>query len=294
MKKQNIYILICILFYAVSLNGSFEHIQRDAKLSGRAKSLTAGIDDNACLVLNPASIASISTYYLSCNYWPGLNGLDQGDLDNISLNTVFPQIGNLPYGYVGAGYYYFSADFYYERLIQILYANKYKKLYFGLSINNYQLGVDKRESNKYDPLFKNGDYNQIGWGLHTGLIYMINSKLYLGLSGKNIVSTDMAGSADEQAGKEFRLGGYYLVNTGKNRSNLSLDMAFQNSLVSVGMSGEKWFFSDHFALRMGLSTESIHLGTGLRWKYIVLNYAWELWLYTPGIHQQYLGCEIFF
>ena len=291
---KSIIIFIFNLIFIPYIFASFERLQGDAKFYSRGRSMAAGVNENASVSLNPASIASIDNFYLSFNYLPGIEGLNAGEITTYNADFVCPKGVKNHYGNFGIGYNYLSSSFYFEQLIQLIYANDYKNVLMGISFNYYRIGFEKRLTSKNDPLFLDGDYRKSAIGFNLGLLFLLNTRLSVGITGKNIYTSNLAKIDKEQAVPEYRTGFYYVFKAGKNCGNVSFDVSYASGFGFAGVGIEQWMFYNLIALRTGINTESFSLGAGFRFKYVVVNYSWELWLHAPQLYQQNIGLEIFF
>lgn len=273
---------------------AFESSTGDARYFGRGQSMIAGVYENAAVTVNPAAINTIENYYFLCNFMPGLQGLDNGEINKIHACFVYPQSDAHGFGNFGIGYNRLSSSFYFEQLFQFTYANYYNDLIFGTALNYYQVGFEKQITSQNDPLFKNNDYQKQAFGFNLGFLYILNSSVSLGLTGKNIYSSCLAEIDKEQAQPEYTTGFFYILEQGRDQMNVSLDLAYKSRSAYAAVGLEKWFFSRLIAARGGINTENFGFGTGIQYKYFTFNYSLQLWLKILGIYQQNLSLEVRF
>jgi hypothetical protein len=250
-------------------------------------SFVAVANDVNTIAYNPAGVGIIEHKEISTMYGKLYWGLsDAADIADGFLGYAHP----LKRWGVGVGYIWrFVSSYYREESIilaigkQII-LNPYSfPLCVGMDIRAKQkvYRLDKWTEN--DPLLKEVNAKK-GFAVDFGCLYRFDRRINIGISIKDLFSSDMGLEEECRVPTEVRLGASYklfhLDET--DTSSVSLDLSFQKKQTKMFLGTENWLVRNILCLRAGLGVgnygyNAYSTGFGIRVpQNLQVDYAWVL------------------
>lgn len=261
--KKLIVPLLLLLLASASLAAVIGNTEDPFKISVGARSMGMGgawaavIDGSNNMFNNPAGMYDQSLQ-MSSMYTSLL-----GDVNYMVLGANWPVgLGSLGLGLAGsnvssvitptqAGFDYFN---YYNNVLAMSYASKYKNLTWGARLKYFDEGFTGSTN-----------YAGRGWDLDLGAHFMLGKKTRLGLVFSNIIPVSMGGrivwpNGDEE---EIPFGARIGIASTQWRDNVLLaldaDLVRRSTYGSRTHAGAEWKVNNNFRLRGGLD-QSYSLG----------------------------------
>ncbi len=278
-------IIGAILLISVQLTGTILNTENAAtgiRAIALSEAFTAMADDSSAIRWNVAGLALSKHSEISFTYTPALYG--SGVYNSyISLSFPFQKINAFGIDWLFTGYRE-EDEFTYNGVPELGYGENFvyagfarklrKNLYGGIALKYYSINISYDGEN-----WAKGD----GFGGDAGLLYKFSSRLYMGLSAKDIIPLKVS---YKSSGTSTILEPSITFGVAYSPvKKLMLDMDINDS---VHLGAEYWI-KNLIAFRGGVSKEIIYNnednftfsgGLGLRYRFAQIDYAY---IYNPDL-----------
>ncbi|MBN1596641.1 hypothetical protein JW933_12005, partial [candidate division FCPU426 bacterium] len=307
-------ILLSLLF-APEAQAYFQDAAYGARPAGMGEAFVSVADDINAVLFNPAGLAQLPGVEVMGMYAGLYSELDTrlytGEKDSsgyhfLAAASPWPLIqgGLFAYWLRYASLLYAENTFalgYGRRLLPVKVWPQGVALDGGISIKLLQWSVAANEYTSDNWLFP--ERQKIGVSLDLGLRAVLFDDFYLGFAVDNIIPPDMGLTVREYVPSVFRLGvAYHLRFPGAYIEDFltQCEMTARDNIYTAKLGMESWLIRRIFALRAGISTDSVTSGLSLRYGLpgrplaVQLDYAFSYPFYladTWGSHRLSLSAS---